>query len=116
MNRIASGRANSRWPRFTNTPPSPLPTPNGTPSRTSTTPRTPAASSVPSTSTTAPLQGHGAGGPVTISARQFRQLIDQQKALQESNERVLRLLEAQQEHRTQSQASNRKIPKDLSVS
>lgn len=84
-------------------------------SRTSTTPRT-RASSVPSTSTTAPLQGHGAGGPVTISARQFRQLIDQQKALQESNERVLRLLEAQQEHRTQSQASNRKIPKDLSVS
>ena len=73
------------------------------------------AASSPSTNGTA--NGHGTSipesGSVTLSTRQFKQLLDQQQKLQETNDRVIHLLVTQQD---QSTSTRQKIPKELSVS
>ena len=53
---------------------------------------------------------------MSISARQFKQLLEQQKAMQETNERIVRLLENQQEQQSLLRRQDRKIPRELSVS
>ena len=74
------------------------------------------AASSPSTNGTA--NGHGTSipesGSVTLSTRQFKQLLDQQQKLQETNDRVIQLLETQQDQSTSTR--QKKIPKELSVS
>ena len=73
------------------------------------------AASYPSTNGTA--NGHGTSipesGSVTLSTRQFKQLLDQQQKLQETNDRVIQLLETQQDQSTSTR--QKKIPKELSV-
>lgn len=57
----------------------------------------------------------GGSHSVPVSARQFQRLLEQQKALQETNDRILRLLENQQEQQPLLRRQDRKIPKELSV-
>ena len=119
-----------RWPRFTNTAPSPAAASNGaldaitcTPSRgrvlssssrgrstsVSTTPSS-AIQSLPGGSSTS--SSHNSES-VTISSRQLKLMMDQQKKLQETNERIVEMLQSQQQ--TNAGHKKQNIPKELSV-